>query len=103
MMLMSVVDVLAQAPNPAPGQSGNIIDVTVTAPPNPEKFKLLLGIGLWFATAALIGLGVWSGVKFAQAYAEAGGGRGEKFMFVAVAIGAVIAASSASYVSFFMS
>ncbi|NKS56578.1 hypothetical protein GS504_03460 [Rhodococcus hoagii] len=97
-----LVDVLAQAPDPAPGQGGAKINVTSVAPPSSEKFTMLLGVGLWIATAALIGLGVLAGVKFAQAYADGHAGRSEKFMIVAVAIGAVISATSASYVSFFM-
>ncbi|MBM4479807.1 hypothetical protein MWT96_24890 (plasmid) [Prescottella equi] len=92
-----IVDVLAQD-----GQGGANINITPTPPPQADKFQMLLGVGLWVATAALVGLGVLAGVKFAQAYADGHGGRGEKFMIVAVAVGAVISASAASYVSWFM-
>lgn len=98
--------ILAQQPTPFPGpggQDGDLIKVEMTAPPSVDKFQLLLGIGLWAATAFLIGLGMMAGVKFAQSFADGTAGRGEKMMVVGVAVGAIFTASAASYVTFFMS
>ncbi|NKZ84280.1 hypothetical protein GS982_18710 [Rhodococcus hoagii] len=53
------------------------------------------------ATAALVGL-VCCGRQVRAGIPDGHGGRGEKFMIVAVAVGAVISASAASYVSWFM-
>lgn len=90
------------APFPSPGQGGDVIDVQMTTPPSGDKFQILLGVGLWAATAFLIGLGMMAGVKFAQSFADGTAGRGEKMMVVGVAVGAIITSSAASYVTWFM-
>lgn len=86
-----------------PATSGSTgFDIHMTAPPNGDKIKLLLGVGLWVAFAGLVGLGIMSGFKFAEAFADGHASRGQKFMVAGVAIGAVITASAASWVTFFM-
>lgn len=102
MKLQAQVPTTSTLPVPEAGQSGAKIQVTPVAPPSADKFTMLLGIGLWAATAALIGYGMYAGVQFAKAYSEGHAGRSEKFLVVAVAIGAVITAAAASFVSFFM-
>lgn len=91
------------APFPQPGeQDGNVIDVKMTAPPSADKFQILLGVGLWAATAFLIGYGMMAGVKFAESFQDGTAGRGQKMMVVGVAVGAIITSSAASYVTWFM-
>lgn len=97
MLATYVVDILAADP---PG--GNIFDPVVTPPPFAEKYSLLLGIGLFFAAFALTGLAIFFGVKFAQSFAEGHGGQGQKAGIAACAVGAIMAASAGTWVTWFI-
>lgn len=97
----AVLELLAQQPSPAPGQSGTDINFTPTAPPGSDKIKLLLGVASWVATAALIGLTIRSGVSFAQAYSEGHASPGQKVAVVACIVGTIISLSAANIITFF--
>ncbi|MGW4718838.1 MULTISPECIES: hypothetical protein [Nocardia] len=92
---LAAFDVLAQ-------QTGDKIPVAPVQPPGSDKIQLLLGVGLWLATAAIVGYGILSGVKFAAAYSEGHASSGQKMAPVACAIGAAITGSAAAWVSFFL-
>ncbi|WP_072713707.1 hypothetical protein [Rhodococcus rhodnii] len=85
-------------------QEGSFSDITVVTPPGDMegKTKLILGLGLWLATAALIGLAMYCGFTFAKSFADGQASRGEKFAFIGCGIGAVLVAGASSFVTFFM-
>lgn len=91
---LAAFDVLAQ-------QTGEQISVTPVQPPGSEKIQLLLGVALWLATAALTGLGIVSGFKFAAAFSEGHASPGQKMAPLACAVGAIISTTAALWVSFF--
>ncbi|MFC9556050.1 hypothetical protein ACFTWF_35100 [Rhodococcus sp. NPDC056960] len=95
--LTTTTDLLAQDKPP-------VIDFDLTAPPGgmEDKTKVLLGVLLWVVTIGLIGIAVWAGFAFAQAFADGTASRGQKLLFGVVAVGAIMATGAASWVSFFM-
>ncbi|MFD7008136.1 hypothetical protein [Rhodococcus jostii] len=93
----TTTDLLAQEKPP-------VIDFTITAPPGgmDDKTQVLLGVLLWVVTIGLIGLAVWAGFAFAQAFADGAASRGQKLLFGVVAVGGIMSAGAASWVTFFM-
>ncbi|WP_280393814.1 hypothetical protein [Nocardia brasiliensis] len=93
--------VVAQAPTPAPGNNSKI-PVTIVAPPNADKFQLLLGVGLWLSFVAIIAFGIISGIKLAQSFVDGQASFSGKVAPLGAAVGAIISGTAATWVSFFL-
>lgn len=89
------LEVLAQQ------QGGDIIPVTVTTPPGSEKVQKMLGVVAWIVFAGLIALTTFSGYKFAAAFSEGTASPGQKIAPLACGVGAIIAGTAASIITFF--
>jgi len=89
-------------PTPAPGQDANLLDTTMVVPPGGAKYKVLLGVGLFFAGIALAALTMFFGVKFAASFAEGHGTLMQKFGLAACAVGAIMVSSAGAWVTMFM-